>query len=156
MKSHWKFFLCRREDIPDKFYTYKKTGEIFQYDDMVFDCVLKDKDLLEAYNALQDLFHYHEKDTFEEAFEFIQYMADRLSSSGNPLLETAGNTYRRWAPEIASGIARSQSGRRFTNAIAESLNNHLKTIIKISYGYHNFDRFRKRAMMVITYRKEPR
>ena len=153
MKSHWKLFLCRREKIPNRFYTYMKTGEVFHYDDMVFRCILKDDILLEAYNALQDLFHYHEKDTFQEAFEFILYTAERLEESGNPLLEAAGATDRRWAPEIANGTARNQRGRRYTNAIAESDNNHLKTIIKTAYGYHNFDRFRKRAMIIITYKK---
>ncbi|MBR0230604.1 MAG: transposase, partial [Erysipelotrichaceae bacterium] len=41
---------------------------------------------------------------------------------------------------------------RYTNGIAESINNHLKTIIKTAYGYHNFERFRKRAMLIITYK----
>ena len=35
---------------------------------------------------------------------------------------------------------------------AETDNNHLKTIIKAAYGYHNFERFRKRALMLITYK----
>ena len=155
MKTHWEQFLCRRENIPDKFYTSRKTGEIFHYDDLVFRCVLKDKDLLEAYNALQDLYHYNRHFfTFEEALSFIDGFADRLILSGNGILETVGYTYRKWEVEIASGLARSQTGKHYTNGIAESINNHLKTIIKSAYGYHNFKRFRKRAMMIITYKKD--
>ena len=41
---------------------------------------------------------------------------------------------------------------RYTNGITQSINNHLKTIIKTSYGFHNFDRFRKRSMLIITYK----
>ena len=41
MKSHWKVFLCRRERIPDKFYAYKKTGEVFHYDDILFSVHIK-------------------------------------------------------------------------------------------------------------------
>ena len=50
------------------------------------------------------------------------------------------------------GFARNQSGKHYTNGIAESINNQLKTITKSAYGYRNFDRFRKRAMMIITYK----
>ena len=152
MKSHWKLFLCRKKDIPDRFYTSRKTGEIFHYDDMVFRCVLKDKDLLEAWNALQDLYRYDESGTFQEAWTFISHIAERLMVSGNAILEEAGRSYRKWAAEIASGIAKSQSGRRYTNSIAETDNNHLKTIIKTAYGYRNFERFRKRALIIITYK----
>ncbi|MDD4154906.1 MAG: hypothetical protein PHT30_05835, partial [Bacilli bacterium] len=35
------------------------------------------------------------------------------------------------------------------------LNNQLKTIIKSAYGYHNFERFRKRVMLIMTYGKKP-
>lgn len=155
MKSRWKLFLCRKEEIPDRFYTSRKTGEIFHYDDLVFRCVLKDRDLLEAYNILQDLFHYNQRFfTYTDALKFINDTADRLALSGNELLESVGNTYRKWQGEIASGLAKSQTGKHYTNGIAESINNHLKTIIKFSYGYHNFERFRKRAMMIITYKKD--
>ena len=41
----------------------------------------------------------------------------------------------------------------YSNAIAESLNNQLQTIIKSAYGYHSFERFRRRALMIILYKK---
>jgi len=155
MKLHWKYFLCRKENIPDKFYTSRKTGEVYHYDDLIFDCVLKDKYLLEGYNILQDLYHYNEKFyTFDDAYKFINDTSERLILTGNELLESVGYTYRKWAVEIASGLAKSQTGKHYTNGIAESINNQLKTIIKVSYGYRNFNRFRRRAMMIKTYKKD--
>lgn len=153
MKSHWELFLCRHENIPDKFYTSRKTGAIYHYDELVNTCVKGDKDLLEAYNSLQDLFHYHQKYTYKKALSFIDYISDRLSSSSNESLRSVGRTYHKWRIEIAHSFSNTNTGIRYTNAIAESINNHLKTIIKIAYGYHNFERFRKRAMLIITYKK---
>ncbi|MBR0418199.1 MAG: transposase [Erysipelotrichaceae bacterium] len=98
------------------------------------------------------MFHYHEKETFTEAFEFILYMAKRLKDSGNEILSSVGATYSKWAAQIANGTARNQAGRRYTNSTAENDNNHLKTIIKAAYGYRSFDRFRKRALIIITYK----
>ena len=60
-------------------------------------------------------------------------------------------TYRKWRYEIANGFDKKSRYKKYTNAIAEGLNNQLKTIIKSAYGYHNFDRFRKRSMLIMTY-----
>lgn len=153
MKTHWRLFLCKKINIPDRFYCSRKTGTVYHYDDLLFECLLKDDNLLEAYNTLQDLFRYQELDTFSESLQFIDHISKRLILSDNDILESVGYTYRKWRIEIANGIARNQKGKHYTNGIAESLNNHLKTIIKSAYGYHNFERFRKRAMMIITYKK---
>ena len=157
MKSHWNQFICRKERITDRTYTHKASKAEYHYDDMVFMCLKSDREFLEAYNILQDLFHYHQKSNYKEALEFIEFISKRLISTDNSLLISVGRTYNKWRFGIASGLARSQNKSRYTNAIAESINNQLKTIIKVSYGYHNFERFRKRAMLIITYnpKKKP-
>ena len=69
--------------------------------------------------------------------------------SGTKLTDAGGSERADW---VAPKHRRFQ--KHYTNGIAENINNHLKTIIKLSYGYHNFERFRKRAMMIVTYRKD--
>ena len=155
MKTHWRLFICRKENIPDKFYTSKKTGEIYHYDEMVFNCILRKPLLLEAYNILQDLYHYNEYFfSFSEAYEFVIKLVKRLELTSEDVLIEVADTYRKWAPEIANGLAKNQNNKHYTNGIAESINNHLKTIIKTAYGYHNFDRFRRRALIIKTYKKD--
>ena len=153
MKAHWKLFLCRRENIPDKWYEPKGIGKSFHYSDLVFECVKRDHTLLEGYNILQDLYHYNQCDTFMDSLKFIDYISDRLKLTGNELLSAVGYSYEKWRAEIASGLAKNQHGSHYSNGIAESINNHLKTIIKAAYGYHNFERFRKRAMLICRYKK---
>jgi len=159
MKSHWKLFLCRYNKLPDKFYTYKRTGEIVHYDDMVFKCIKISEPLWNGYNILQDLFKYGSYDHYDDAVNFIMRISKRLIDSGNDILVSVGRTYHKWRFEIANGLARSQGHRRYTNSIAEGANNHLKTILKAAYGYHNFERFRKRALLISSNnkpnRKEP-
>lgn len=149
MKAHWKLFLCRRENIPDKLYKPFDSEESYHYSDMVFDSLKQHKDLLYSYNILQDLYHYSDKKNYKEADIFIGYISNRLLDYDNSLLNAVGMTYARWRPGIASAMARTQNRTRLTNAIAESLNNQLKTIIKSAYGYHNFLRFRNRALLII-------
>ena len=153
MKNNWKLFLCRKEDIPDKWYTPKGYGYSVHYSDMVFEGVKKYKDLLTGYNILQDLYHYHQNDTFNESLSFIDYISSRLTESGVDLLSAVGRSYSKWRIEIADGLARNQTGHHYSNGIAESINNNLKTVIKVSYGYHDFERFRKRAILISRYKK---
>ena len=152
MKAHWKQFLCRRSDISDRFYTPRNSGTRYHFDDMVFECVKLSGDFLNAYNILQDLYKYNQKTSYQEALDFIEFISNRLINSDNEYLIPVGNTYMKWRFGIANSLARSQNNVHLTNAIAESINNQLKTIIKISYGYHNFERFIKRAMLIITYK----
>ena len=154
MKRHWRLFLRRKEDIPNKFYTDSKTLNRYHYDDLIYECCLNDQELLKAHNILQDFYHYHLKRNFNDALVFINYIADRLVYSDNDILIDVGNTYRKWSVEIANGLSRSQRNKRYTNGIAESQNNNLKTIIKVAYGYHNFERFRKRALLINSYKKD--
>jgi len=153
MKSKWKLFLCRSENIPDKWYTPKGYGGSIHYSDMVFDCVKRYKDLLTAYNILQDLYHYNRNDTLQESLEFIDSIADRLKLTGIDLLESVGRSYTKWRVEIADCLAKNQTGKYFSNGIAEAINNNTQTLIKISYGYQNFERFRKRCMLINRYKK---
>lgn len=153
MKSHWKQFLCRSRDISDKYYTPLNSFRSYHYDELVESCVKLNSDFLTAYNILQDLYRYDQKANFDEAKEFVIFIANRLIDSGNEHLVSVGRTYMKWKAGIANGLAKSQNHTKLTNAVAESLNNQLKTIIKSAYGYHNFERFRKRALMIITYGK---
>ena len=155
MKAHWKYFLCRRNKIPNKTYTYMKTGEVENYNDLVFKFIQLRMDLWIGYDALQEIFRYSEYATYEEALKFIERMSTKLLNSLNDDLKSVGRTYHRWRYEIANGFAKGNKTFRYTNAIAEGLNNQLKTIIKQAYGYHNFERFRKRAMLIMTYGKKP-
>ena len=46
-------------------------------------------------------------------------------------------------------------GKRYSNGPAEGLNNAIKVLIKDANGYRNFERFRKRVLIVLGKRKDP-
>lgn len=154
MKSNWKCFLCRQESIPDKKYTYMKTGEIFHYDELVYASIKLNERFLKGYLSLQDLIHQSYYSTYDEILSFIEFLSKRLKDSESDLLIKVGNTFHKWRYEIANAYTRNARDNKYTNAIAECINNQLKTIIKSAYGYHNFERFRKRALLIITYSKK--
>ena len=140
-------------NIPDKWYTPKGWGKSIHYTDMVFDCAKQYDDLLVSYNILQDLYHYNRNDTFMESLKFIDNISERLKLTGIKELETVGTTYTKFRVEIANGLAKNQTGKYYSNSIAESINNNISTIVKVSYGYGNFKRYRKRIMLISRYKK---
>ena len=154
LKSNWKFYLERQEDIPDKRYVYKKTGEVFHYDKLLFESLKLNEKLWTGYLALQELLHHSYYSSFDETLNLIEFLSQKLKNSKSELLTKVGQTYHKWRYEIANAFTKEAKQNRWTNAIAECINNQLKTIIKSAYGYHNFDRFRKRAMIIITYSKK--
>ena len=155
MKSKWRFFFTCLHVIPNKYYTYQKTGEMFHYDRLLRMSLALNIDLLTGYNILQDLFRYDMKFTFDEALSFINRISENLNHANSELLHAVGRSYHKWRVEIASAFSYTQNKIRYTNAIAESINNQIKTITKAAYGYLNFERFRNRVMLIITYKKRP-
>jgi len=156
MKTNWKYYLCRNSKIPDRFYTHQKTGEAFHYDELVLRTIKLDQSLWTAYNSLQDLLRYERQFTFDEALAFIHRISQNLINSNVELLQAVGRSYHKWRVEISSALSHTQNNIRYTNAVAESINNQIKTITKSAYGFRNFERFRKRVLLIQTYGKSPK
>ena len=96
----------------------------------------------DGYVALQELLHYDKYETWTEASKFMDRIINKLILSGDELLTKTTESYKRWKAGIINGLARNQTGRRYSNAIAENNNSHIQRVIDVSYGYRNFKRFR--------------
>ena len=154
MKIHWDLFLCKYEKIPDKYYSPQNDdGVVYSYQEMVTECIKLDVDLWEAWNILQDLLHYKWYGSYEESLSFIVHVAERLKNTENKTLNKVADSYYKWRYEIANGFTKNQYHVHISNGIAECINNNIKTLMKLSYGYRNFERFRKRCLIMYLYNK---
>ena len=86
--------------------------------------------------------------TFFEAVGNVRFIAQKLENCGCDILSNVAATYRKWENEIARGLAKNEFGRTFTNAEMEAGNDVAQTMIDAAYGYHNFERFRKRFLLM--------
>lgn len=154
MKSKWRLFLMRRRDVPDRRYTRKSDGASWHYDELIRHCLSLDSDLMNAYDCLQDLYRYMSvQDTFSKAVENVRFVATKLENCRNDLLSAVAATYRKWEVPIARGLAKNEFGWVFTNAKMEAGNDVAQTMIDAAYGYRNFERFRKRFLLMRWHRK---
>ena len=149
MKGKWRVFLMRKRDVPDKWYTRKSDGASWHYDELIRYCLSLDTDLTNAYDCLQDLYRYMRvTQTFTEAVENVRFVAQKLENCRCEILSKVAATYRKWEVEIARGLAKNEFGWTFTNAKMEAGNDVAQTMIDAAYGYHNFERFRKRFLLM--------
>ncbi len=154
MKSRWKVFEARQAAIPDSYYTRRSDGVAMKCFDALMLCLRKSPSLWDGWSILQELYDWHDCRTFTEASDFVERIASKLLNASSEDLRKVGRTYRKWKAEIANSLAGNQTGKRFSNAIAEERNKDAKTLKTISNGCLNFSRFRKRALLILTYSKK--
>ena len=147
MKDYWGLFETNEHHIGNGMF-YKVTGEIVPQRYMIIDCLKLDQDLWDGYRILQELLQYNNYDDYMSASKFINRIKDKLLSSQNELLYKVGLTYKRWEAPVSEGLIKRENGKRYTNALAEGNNSHIRRVINVSYGYKNFDRFRNRVLLI--------
>lgn len=154
MKTNWRFFLMDQYKIMKNEYHSKKFDQYISYGEIILRCIKLNPVFWDGYDVLQELLHYDKYETYSEANNFMDRIIGKLSLSGDELLEKVAATYKKWKAGIVNGLARNQTGRRFSNAVAENNNSHIQRIINVAYGYRNFDRFRARCMLILSYKKQ--
>ena len=153
MKTNWRFFLMNQFKISKQDYYSKKFDMHLPYGEIIFRCIKLNPAFWDGYNILQDLLHYDEHESWTAAENFMNHIIARLNSSGDELLIKVAETYKRWKVGIINGLAKNQTNRRFSNAVAENNNSHIQRVINVAYGYRNFKRFRARVMLILAYKK---
>lgn len=154
MKNNWRFFLMDQRKIRRNEYHSKKFDVYIPYDELILGCVKQNMDFWDGYNVMQELYRYDKYERYGEAERFMDRIIAKLTSSGNELLCKVAESYNKWKVGIIHGLARNQTGRRFSNAIAENNNSHIQKVIDVAYGYRNFKRFRARIMLILTYKSQ--
>ena len=154
MKTNWRFFLMDQYKIGNTEYHSKKFDQYISYGDIILRCLKLNPVFWDGYNVLQELLHYDKYETYSEANKFMDRIIEKLYLSGDELLEKVALTYKKWKVGIINGLAKNQTGRRYSNSIAENNNSHIQRIINVAYGYRNFNRFRARCMLILTYKRQ--
>ena len=154
MKTNWRYFLMDQNKIRKNEYHSKKFDMYLSYGEIILRCLKMNPVFWDGYNVLQELLHYDKYESWNEANEFMNRIIAKLNTSGDELLMKVAETYKKWKPGVINGLARNQTGKRFSNAIAENNNSHIQKVIDVAYGYENFKRFRARVMLILTYKNQ--
>ena len=127
-----------------------KEKDYFQW---INDCLNLEQHFDYAYKALQELMKYNSYSTFGEAKKHMERIIDLLEAYPDDNLKHVAETYKKWKIEIANTLDKKSREFRYTTGIAECVNNHIKTLVKTCYGCYQFERFRKRILLISRYNK---
>lgn len=83
---------------------------------------------------------------YKETESKIDFFINKYENSNIKEIVNISNTFKNWRKEIINGYSKNTYGVVLTNAMAESNNNYIQTLIDVGYGYSNFKRLRKRLL----------
>lgn len=157
MKNNWAVFEKYLDaKTARKPYFCKSENKQYTTWDMMYRCLSLNPVFWDAFACLQDFYEYWRCKTFDQGIKHIEKVVNQLKKTNNEGLTKVANTFWKWRVEIANAITvRNIEGRRYSNGPAEGLNNSIKTLIKDANGYRNFERLRKRILLVLNYGKDP-
>ena len=156
MKTHWMLFECNMSsDMLKKPFYSRKEKATYTYWGIMQRCLQLNMDFWEAYSCLQSFYEYWHFNSFENAKNELTRICNKLRNTGNENLIRVATTYKRWSTEICNSFTvKNIEGKRYSNGPAEGLNSLIKTLIKDANGYRNFERFRKKVLLVLNKGKD--
>lgn len=153
LKNNWKFFLMRK---------YKAMKILIDENGMVEDIYLNIQQTFKHYSEFRYLYNAREEffDTlvkmkeYKETCDAVDFFIQKFIDSEIKEVREIGSSINNWREEIINAYAKNEYGFCLTNAVAESNNNYIKTLIHMSHGFVNFHRFRKRILYINAYRNQ--
>ena len=148
LKKNWKIFLMNRDKSEKKHYV-NQYGVVTPLSAKIDYCLAKYPELHYAYWTKDEFLKETKKLMFyTKAEKIVNFFINKLEDNAIEEMRAIGRTFNNWKEEIINGLVRNPYGRRLTNAMAESNNNYIQTLIDASYGLPVFERMRKRILYI--------
>lgn len=148
IKNNWKLLSTFIKEIPSKDMYNAYQQKYTSPSDIINDCLFLSNELTGAYSMYQDFLLSVNNVYLHNAEEFINNWIRTLNETDIKEFHNIKNTFINWKDEIVNSFIRFGE-RRLHNGYIEGMNNHVKVIKRISYGYTNFKHFRGRIMYII-------
>lgn len=149
LKNKKNISLLRSRYVDINWYVYSKRYKNGRYIEKlnidILNEMLEISDELSRGYELKELFlDIVNNSTLESAKVDIEVWIELCKQSGiNEFIE-ASNTIENWLEYIVNSFI----DKRFTNGFTEGVNNKIKVIKRIGFGYKNFDFFRLRLLYI--------
>jgi len=149
LKKHWKVFLKSPDQLKCD-YRYIRALDENMNDLMIHDYAANlHPDLEEAFQ-IKDFFQKGLKETaYPDAEAFINAFIQMLRGAHTKEFKEIKKTFINWKSEIINSFdLHPITQKKMTNGTVEGINNYIKVIKRVSYGFRNFNRFRSRILFL--------
>jgi len=158
-KKYWRKLLKSPEKLGYEKFKVSKSG-MFLSERQIVDYMLSiDKDLKDAYELLNEYKVFNSCATIDNAAEWLDELIIKFHNSNLKEFYNAYRLLKNWRQEIINSF-NTINGFKISNGGIERANRDIKTIIRHSFGFTNFERFRNKVMYsknedasILSYRK---
>ncbi len=149
LKKYWKYILKYTYNLSLKHFKSKKLGYHITPREIVDMARNIDEELKLAIDLKDEFYELLHTASIEEAPQLLQEFIYRLKQSNIPEYKQVARTYTNWKNEIINSfyeVINEETGEVYnlTNGFIEGLNNKIKVIKRMAFGYRNFNNFRSR------------
>lgn len=158
-KKYWKKLLKAPEKLGFKKFKVCKSGMYLDEHQIVDYMLSIDPELREGYELLNEYRNFNSCATIENAEAWLDQLIIKYHNSNVEEYYKAYKLLKNWRQEIINSFNRV-NGHIISNGGMERTNRDIGDIIRTSFGYSNFERFRNRVMFcknkdasILAYRK---
>ena len=142
-KHYWRLLLKAQEEINSTNYFYSKCFKRYISQQEIIDFLLAlDPELKATYDFYQTIKQTIKLHNFEAFHHAIQHPSDLLSTEMKTALKTLTN-YQDYIKNTIETL--------YTNGVLEGINNKIKVIKRIAFGYRSFYHFKARILIIHKY-----
>lgn len=147
LKNNWRTLLMDTRKITCKeLYNHKQKRKT-SISEYLTDALTIDPRIDEAFSLLQDFYDFCKNTKYEEVDEAFDKIINLFNNSSLDKFREVAKTLVSWRKEISNSFIRF-GDKRLNNGYIEGMNNLIKVIKRVAYGYRNFDNFRNRIMFI--------
>lgn len=139
LKKYWKLLLKDQKNIDYKNYTYHRSfKKLMREVDIIHYLLDLDSELKASY----ELYHYVRFCVKNKEFELLKKALDNKQKNVSNYMKTAISTTRKYIDYVENTLKYD-----YNNGILEGINNKIKVIKRIAFGYRNFYHFKNRILI---------
>lgn len=148
LKRYWRILSVYSVDV-DGPYLYNPIRKCdTPVTQIIDDAVNLSPKLIEAYVLTQDFLKGIREVKFEDSTTWLDNYISNLTRSSLSQFNKLADMFLNWKLEILNSFIRF-GDKRLHNGYIEGINNKIKVIKRISFGYSNFTHFRNRIMHIV-------
>jgi transposase len=148
VKKNWKLLHLSFEKVKDddRRFSYLLKRQATDYE-ILWYILRLDNELRDSYFLYQDFLSILSLESQEKQILQFEHWIKKAETSESPEMVNVSKTMKHWRNEIKASFIR-YNGVCLNNAFIEGVNNKIKVIKRVSYGYRSFINFRKRIFLV--------
>jgi len=140
LKKYWKLFLKDRSSIDYKNYKYHRCFKKLMCEKDIVTCLL---DLDPELKASYDLYHYLRYCINSKKLDLLKTYLYTYEKSVSTYMKTAIKTLWKYITYVENTFKHN-----YNNGVLEGINNKIKTIKRIAFGYRSYFHFRNRILII--------